>query len=94
MRIKTVSVTYERKQNMGDYNSAAIGCTLWADLDPDGGDNEGDVMAALWDMAKANVKAQLLPLVTKQTATVKDIFLGLPVQVQEQVTEKENGNVD
>lgn len=33
MRVKTVSVTYERKLNLGDYNSAHIGLTLWADLD-------------------------------------------------------------
>lgn len=35
MHVKTVSVTYERKINLGDYNSATIGLTLWADVDED-----------------------------------------------------------
>jgi hypothetical protein len=33
MKVKTISVTYGRKINLGDYNSAEIGLTLWADLD-------------------------------------------------------------
>lgn len=33
MQLKTVSVTYGRKINLGDYNSATVDCTLWADLD-------------------------------------------------------------
>lgn len=35
MKVKTVSITYERKINLGDYNSATIGLTLWADVDED-----------------------------------------------------------
>ena len=79
MIIKTVSVHYERKHNLGDYNSAAIGCDLWADVTEE--DDLAACMTALWEMAKANVKAQLLPLVTKQTAQVHEIFMGLPVEV-------------
>jgi len=30
--VKTVSVNYERKLNLGDYNSATVGCTVWADV--------------------------------------------------------------
>ena len=39
MNIKTISVSYERKFNMGNYQSATIGFTVWADLelDYDGG---------------------------------------------------------
>lgn len=33
MKVKTISVTYGRKINLGDYNSAEIGLTLWADLE-------------------------------------------------------------
>ena len=73
--VKTVSVHYERKQNLGDYSSAVVGCTLWADLDGS--------MRALWGMAKENVKSQLVPLVREATGSgsmqVKEYFLGLPV---------------
>jgi hypothetical protein len=78
--VKTVSVNYERKFNLGDYQSATIGCTLWADVDPD--EDLNQAMQALWTMAKDNVKAQSLPLVNKIHANlnVKEMFLGLPVE--------------
>lgn len=81
--VKTVSVTYERKHNMGDYSSANIGCTLWADVSDD--QDLDTAMHALWEMAKANVKAQLLPLATKQTAQVEQVFMGLPLELQHAV---------
>ena len=88
--IKTVSVTYERKHNLGDYSSANIGCTLWADVSDD---QDMDVaMRALWDMAKANVKAQLLPLVSKTTAQIEQVFMGLPLELQEAIANNEGGN--
>ena len=83
-KIKTVSVTYERKLNMGDYNSATIGCTLWSDLDPDADlDLE---MKQLWVMAKENVRVQALPLVSKANANMKieDHYLGLPITIGEE----------
>ena len=82
MQLKTVSVTYGRKFNLGDYNSATIDCSLWAELEE--GEDEAAAMTALWEMAKNNVKAQAIPLVTKQTANVEQIFMGLPVAVQKQ----------
>ena len=85
MQLKTVSVTYGRKINLGDYNSATIDCTLWADLDE--GENEADAMTALWTMAKENVRAQAIPLDKKTKARVEDVFMGLPVTVQESITE-------
>ena len=33
MKIKTVSISYARKLNTGDFSSASIGIDLWADLD-------------------------------------------------------------
>jgi len=87
MKLKTVSVTYGRKQNLGNYNSATVDCTLWADLDE--GENEAEAMTALWEMAKNNVKVQLIPLVKDTEAQVTNIFMGLPVAVQESIN-KEN----
>jgi hypothetical protein len=85
VKLKTVSVTYGRKVNLGDYNSATVDCSLWADLDE--GEDEAEAMTVLWEMAKNNVKAQVLPLVRKTEAQVVNIFMGLPVQVQESLNE-------
>ncbi len=86
MKLKTISVTYERKFNLGNYQSANIGITLWADLDED--DDEAEAVTAMWEMAKANVKAQALPLVRDTEAEVTSIFMGLPVAVRESITEE------
>lgn len=84
MKLKTVSVTYGRKFNLGDYNSATIDCTMWADLDD--GDDESAVMGALWAMAKNNVKAQSLPILKQQQDAAEQILLGLPPELQEKIT--------
>lgn len=90
--VKTVSVTYERKHNLGDYSSANIGCTLWADVS-DGQDLDV-AMCALWSMAKENVKAQLLPLATKQTIHTEEIFMGLPLDLQAEIAKIEEDTDD
>jgi len=77
MKIKTVSVVYGRKLNLGDFCSAHVECTLWADLEE--GETEHDVMAGLWAMAKANVKAQLAPLTPEIKAQAETAFLGIPI---------------
>lgn len=84
--VKTVSVHYERKLNLGDFNSAAVGCTVWADVTEDDASPEGldAAMRALWDMAKANVRAQLVPLDReakgKASVDVAQTFMGLPIE--------------
>lgn len=88
MNVKTVSVNYGRKVNLGDYNSANVECTIWADVTEE--DDLNQSMKALWNMAKENVKAQILPLTSKNgngSINVKETFLGLelapePVEVK------------
>lgn len=75
--IKTVSVTYGRKINLGDYNSATADCTVWVDVDP--ADNLDAVMRGLWGMAKENVKAQVAGATAKPNATLKEYYLGLQI---------------
>lgn len=78
--VKTVSVSYERKVNLGDFNSAKVACTVWADIGED--DDLNEIMISLWTMAKNNVKAQVLPLVRESRGAnmdVQELFLGLPV---------------
>ena len=85
MNIKTVSVTYERKQNLGDYNSANVGCTVWADVSFDDDKLLHEEMTALWKMAKDNVRAQLVPLTGNGSVKVENLFLGLPLDLLEKV---------
>ncbi len=58
MIIDTITVTYGRKINLGDYNNATIEVTIGADVEL--GDELHPVMDQLWGMAKANVRAQAL----------------------------------
>ena len=85
MNIKTVSVTYERKQNLGDFSSANVGCTIWADLSFDDDKLLHEEMSALWEMAKNNVKEQLVPLTKNGSVKVENMFLGLPLDLLEKV---------
>jgi hypothetical protein len=79
-KVKTVSVNYERKQNLGDYSSATVGCTIWADVEE--GEDLDQAMRDLWIMAKNNVKSQLVPLAKGDEANTKyqEMFLGLPIE--------------
>lgn len=60
MDIKTISVTYQRKFNLGDYESLEIGCSLWGQIDPEE-DPEGATQF-LFQQAKESVKKAALPL--------------------------------
>jgi len=62
VKLKTVSVTYGRKINLGDYNNANLEMTVGAELED--GDNEDDEMSALWEKAKTSVKEQLHHLIS------------------------------
>ncbi|MBD2440600.1 hypothetical protein [Nostoc sp. FACHB-110] len=61
MEIKTISVTYQRKFNLGDYESVEIGCSLWGQIDPEE-DAEG-ATKFLFEQAKASVKKAALPVI-------------------------------
>lgn len=83
MKLTTISVTYGRKFNLGDYNSVHIEMSAWADLD----DVDDPVLAneALRQMVRNNVQSELARLRPELKAKVQDIFLGLPVNVQNQI---------
>ena len=92
MKVKTVSFTYERKFNLGDFNSAAIGCTVWADVDVEAGESPEAAIAECAALAKATVKEQAAPLFAKQSARVKEIFAGLPVELQAEAIKHSGAN--
>lgn len=80
MILKTISATYDRKLNLGDYNSAHIAMTLWADLED--GDDPAAAAESLRQMARNQVMAELARLDSRLAAKVEDIFMGLPMSVQ------------
>jgi hypothetical protein len=90
MKVTTTSVTYGRKFNLGDFNSAHIEISIWAELEE--GDDPETVRKQLWEEAKASVKDQALPLYRKQQARAAEVFAGLPVELQEEILHAHQGN--
>jgi hypothetical protein len=78
MNIKTISATYERKIDLGDWNSVKVGGTLWADITED--EDAASCMNELYEIIKDGVKAQVKPLVGKKpTIQMTQMFAGKPV---------------
>ena len=77
MRVKTISITYERKFNLGDFNSLAVGTTLWADLDE--AEDSVEATRELFAQAKEMVKQQALPVLRPMQAQTKETFAGKEV---------------
>lgn len=63
MRVKTVSISYSRKFNLGQYNSADISVAYWATVEPE--EDPLEVTTRLMDAAKDEVKAHAAPLFKK-----------------------------
>ena len=86
MKVSTVSISYSRKFNLGDFESIDIGCSLWAQVDED--ENPDRVTAFLYEQAKASVKEAAMPVIRAsqyQQAKVKQQkrFMGKPVEEDE-----------
>jgi hypothetical protein len=82
-KVKTASVTYERKVNLGNFSSMTLGVTFWADFDPDEELSEG--MHQLWNAARANVQAQTFRILKSENDQGKD--LGLTAVTEPEPTE-------
>jgi len=87
-QVKTVSVKYGTKRNLGDFNSVNFEISVWADVEED--EDLDDVMKALWEMAKENVRAQATRVVSRQKVETEEIFLGLPIEVQDSIKEEDS----
>ena len=83
MILKTISVTYDRKLNLGDFNSLHASITLWADLED--GDDEVLAMTALKSMARNNVVAEMKRAKPELSVKVEELFMGLPKDLQKVV---------
>lgn len=83
MKLTTISATYDRKLNLGDYNSAHIAMTLWADVED--GDDPATAGEALRQMARHQVMAEIARLKPELKAKVEGVFMGLPLEVRQQL---------
>lgn len=92
MQLDKVAVTYGRKFNLGDYESAHIEISLWADLEE--GDDEAAATEALREMARNHVMAEAARVKTALQAKVENLFMGLPADVQKEILVAEGGNND
>lgn len=88
MKLKTISVTYGRKLNLGDFNSVHSEISLFADLED--GDDEAAAAEALRTMARNQVMLELSRVEQKLAAKVEGIFAGLPIDVKKQLTNGAN----
>jgi len=85
MNLEKVTVNFQRKKNLGNYESADASCMLTAFVEP--GEDKAVVMGELWKMAHANVKAALAEYFTSYTA--EELYLGLKI---EEAPRKESNN--
>lgn len=60
MRVKTISVSYRRKFNLGDYNSLDLEATVWCDLDE--GEDEAMIIAGQQTLVKNAVAREYVEL--------------------------------
>lgn len=74
MQVTSVTITYGRKVNTGNYSSVSAEYSVSAMIDPE--DDLHQVATELWGMAITNVKAQV-QRVLNETAAVEP-WLGLP----------------
>ncbi|MHC5746712.1 MAG: hypothetical protein ACYTXT_33440 [Nostoc sp.] len=61
MKIGTVSVSYSRKFNLGNYESIELGCSLWAQVEEE--EDADGVVQFLYHQAKAAVKEAAMPVI-------------------------------
>jgi hypothetical protein len=61
MKIGTVSISYSRKFNLGNYESIELGCSLWAQVEEE--EDASGVVQFLYHQAKAAVKEAAMPVI-------------------------------
>jgi hypothetical protein len=61
MKIGTVSISYSRKFNLGNYESLEVGCSLWAQVEDE--EDASGVVQFLYHQAKAAVKEAAMPVI-------------------------------
>lgn len=76
MKVTTVQVLYSRTFNLGNFNSAKFECGLAAEIEE--GESEARVAELLYDVAKATVKTQAMPVLQKRQDEIDAIKASVP----------------
>ncbi len=88
MKIGTVSISYSRKFNLGNYESLELSCSLWAQVE-DEEDAEG-VVQFLYHQAKAAVKSAAMPVIKANEFQIAKAKSQRKVVADEDVVELED----
>jgi hypothetical protein len=80
MIVKTVSISYERMVDLGNFNSIKV--RMYSDLDIEEGDDLDECMQAAWKWVKENVRAQIVPTHKDVSADVERYIRMVPVERQ------------
>jgi hypothetical protein len=85
LRITTVSATYGRKVNLGDFNSGHIEVSLWAELEPT--DDEAAATLALMEMARHQAMNEIARVTQDKRLSerLQEVLMGLPVELRGQL---------
>lgn len=83
MIIEGISVRYKRKFDLGQYNSLELDEMIHVKLED--GESFEDVQAKVWQMAKASVQAQALPVLRPRQDQIQQAFDSLPVEIREAI---------
>jgi outer membrane protein OmpA-like peptidoglycan-associated protein len=85
MKITTVTVSYQRIFNLGNFESLRLECTLEASLEDgdqsqiiDGDTTVNEITNELFAEAKAVVKAQAMPVIRKRDEDLQAIKQSVP----------------
>ncbi len=81
MKITTIAVSYERKFNLGDFNSVNLSCSLWAQIDAF--EDEDSCVAILQDKCREHVRNEFNK-VKSGSAPVELITINTPLKYDDE----------
>jgi hypothetical protein len=87
MKISTVSISYSRKFNLGQFESIDVGCSLWAQVEEEDADG---VVQFLYHQAKASVKEAAMPVIKANEFQISKAKSQRKVATDEDVTGLDN----
>jgi len=95
--IEKATFKYERKFNLGDFNSLAL--SVMPTVVIEDGDDINEVMKGVWEMCRKNIQHAAEPIVRSGNGgvTKQELFLGLPIEESltiEEVQYKEGDNAN
>ena len=89
MYIAKFTLSYTRTINLGDFNNIKISIMPTVHVEP--GEDLDEILREVWKMCRANVQHAARPIAEgykvgdKHGVTSEELFLGLPVELQEQI---------